>query len=113
MNEFQARNIRKWEYRSEAMRALRRLGRTVGEPMAAVPGWSFAKETIFVTRLGIGSADCLRVPVSVSCLPTKAITVEESAVVIKQRRRKPSTGGQRAFGRFVSLADWQSARRRG
>jgi hypothetical protein len=36
---------------------------------ATLDGWWFARETVYVTRLGFGSADCLRVPVSVSCLP--------------------------------------------
>lgn len=46
----------------------KRPNRAAGEPLE---GWWFGAETIVVTRLGFGSADCLRVPVSVSCVPTK------------------------------------------
>lgn len=42
--------------------------RKPGQPL---DGWWFAAETVMVTRLGFGSADCLRVPVSVSAVPTR------------------------------------------
>lgn len=51
--------------------ALRRNPIESGEQGRALDGWSFAKRTIFVTTLGIGSSDCWQVPVSVSCVPTK------------------------------------------
>lgn len=37
-----------------------------GEPL---DGWWFGATTVIVTRLGFGSMDCLRIPVSVSCVP--------------------------------------------
>lgn len=40
----------------------------------ALPGWWFGAETIEVTRLGFGSADCQRVLVSVSCIPRRVVS---------------------------------------
>ena len=60
--------------------------RPAGEPLA---GWWFGVETITVTRLGFGSMDCLRVPVSVSCVPRqKAIQrpLERSTEVLTVSR---------------------------
>ena len=51
-------------------RAKRRAGRKLGSASQALAGWHFGKCTVFVTRLGLGSADCLRIPVSVSCVPS-------------------------------------------
>lgn len=48
----------------------------------ALEGWWFGAETIVVTRLGFGSMDCLRVPVSVSCVPRGGLQVPVSAPVV-------------------------------
>ncbi len=49
------------------------------ERRSAVAGWWFGKETMMVRRLGVGSADCLLVPVSVSCVPQKAAKISSGA----------------------------------
>jgi hypothetical protein len=53
----------------ERQREIRKFRKRGREPGAPLDGWWFAAETIVVTRLGFGSRDCERVPVSVSCVP--------------------------------------------
>lgn len=55
--------------RRDIERARRRKGRKLGNSREAMAGWHFGKCTVFVTQLGTGSTDCLRIPVSVSCVP--------------------------------------------
>lgn len=50
------------------LRAERREQRAAMKPSALLQSFGISKRTIFITRLGMGSADCLRVPVSVSTL---------------------------------------------
>jgi hypothetical protein len=57
--------------RRDIERARRRRGRKLGNPSEAMAGWHFGKCTVFVTQLGTGSTDCLRIPVSVSCIPSR------------------------------------------
>jgi hypothetical protein len=55
----------------ERQREIRKFRKRGREPGAPLEGWWFAAETIVVTRLGFGSRDCERVPVSVSCIPSR------------------------------------------
>lgn len=49
----------------------RRARRLAMNTSATLEPFGIFKRTIVVTRLGLGSADCLRMPISVSCLSTE------------------------------------------
>lgn len=65
----------------------------------ALDGWWFGAETMFVTRLGFGSVDCSRIPVSVSCVPSRTQTIRSTV------SRRPDAEIHRSFAdAFASLA---------
>jgi hypothetical protein len=64
--------------------AHRRSGRKLPAPTAAMPGWHFGKCSILVTTLGLGSTNCLLVPVSVSCVPS-GMAAQRPAEPVRER----------------------------